>query len=196
MEWDWTTTEYGEAHAGAVGALLADGTEPGPAYFDTGSGPEVHSTTHWSAYDGQLGQPRAAALRAACACGWRGPAEYPLDWDAIGDKPLDEAGIDLAGPLGDWTAHLAVVRETVVPLPPTLDNLLQRLTDHLESMTGDAPLAALRAAAVLERVAAQITEDAADILSDGSMTAEQLATALGTTETKAMMILLRGRDDW
>ncbi|WP_405786562.1 ISL3 family transposase [Streptomyces sp. NBC_00029] len=49
------------------------------------------STRHWSAYDGRYRRPRADALRAVCACGRRGAAEYPLDWATIGDRPLYEA---------------------------------------------------------------------------------------------------------
>ncbi|WP_406083478.1 hypothetical protein [Streptomyces virginiae] len=108
--------EFGDVHAGAAGVLIGGG-EPGPVYFDVGSGPNVPSTTHWTAYDGRSRRPRAEALRAVCACGWRGAAEYPLDWATIGDRPLYEADVDLAGPLADWTAHLSVVRDRAVPLP-------------------------------------------------------------------------------
>ncbi|MFD9744712.1 hypothetical protein ACFWX5_14350 [[Kitasatospora] papulosa] len=78
MEWDWQTVEFGGVHAGAVGVLIG-GSVPGPVYFDVGSGPHVPSTTHWTVYDGRLRRPRAEALRAVCACGWQGAAEYPLD---------------------------------------------------------------------------------------------------------------------
>ncbi|MFE2475223.1 hypothetical protein [Streptomyces sp. NPDC059389] len=99
MEWDWWTVEFGDAHAGAVGVHV--GGEPGPAYFGIGSGPDVPSTTHWTACDGRATRPRAEALRASCACGWRGAAEYPLDWDEAGDQLLHEADVDLIGPLAD-----------------------------------------------------------------------------------------------
>ncbi|MET9694424.1 hypothetical protein ABZY81_39450 [Streptomyces sp. NPDC006514] len=87
------------------------------------------STTHWSAYDGRARRPRAEALRAVYACGWRGPAQYGLDWDVIGDRPLYEADVYLAGPLADWTAHLSVVREAAVPLPERLVELLVEVTE-------------------------------------------------------------------
>ncbi|MFJ6054460.1 hypothetical protein [Streptomyces sp. NPDC092307] len=57
--------------------LLADGSEPEPG--DAGSGGHMPSSTEWHAYDGRFGRPKAAILRGACACGWRGAAEYPLD---------------------------------------------------------------------------------------------------------------------
>ncbi|MFJ3520457.1 MULTISPECIES: hypothetical protein [unclassified Streptomyces] len=82
-----------------TGSVLVGGREPGPVYFDVGSGPNVPSTTHWSAYDGRARRPRAETLRAVCACGWRSAAQYPLDWDTIGNQPLYEADIDLTGPL-------------------------------------------------------------------------------------------------
>ncbi|MET9959638.1 hypothetical protein ABZ128_11320 [Streptomyces sp. NPDC006326] len=160
-EWDWTTAEFGDAHAGAVGVLLADGSEPGPVYFDIGSGSHVPSSTHWSVYDGHFGRPLAAALRAACACGWRAPAEYPLDWEKIGEQRLHEADIDLTGPLADWTAHLSVIRHTTAPLPESLAALLVQLADQLQSTATDSPLAALRALGVLERPTARAGQEAA-----------------------------------
>ncbi|MFF3956579.1 hypothetical protein ACFYY1_25680 [Streptomyces sp. NPDC001890] len=39
------TEEFGGEHEGRPGALLADGTEPGPAYLDSGSGSTVHRST-------------------------------------------------------------------------------------------------------------------------------------------------------
>ncbi|MCX4808889.1 MULTISPECIES: hypothetical protein [Streptomyces] len=45
VEGDWWTVEFGDAHAGAVGVLVGGG-EPGPVYFDVGSGPNVPSTKH------------------------------------------------------------------------------------------------------------------------------------------------------
>ncbi|MFE2165886.1 hypothetical protein ACFXB3_12580 [Streptomyces sp. NPDC059447] len=110
VEWEWWTVEFGDAYAGAVGVLV-DGGEPEPVYFDVGSGSQVPSTTHWSAYDGRHRHPRAEALRAVCACGWRGAAEYPLDWATIGDQPVYETDVDLTGPLADWDAHLSLVRD-------------------------------------------------------------------------------------
>ncbi|MFE9482860.1 hypothetical protein ACFYNM_30140 [Streptomyces spororaveus] len=67
VEWDWWTVDFGDAHAGAVGVLVG-GSELGPVYFDVGSGSDVPSTRHWSAYDGRYRRPCAEALRAVCAC--------------------------------------------------------------------------------------------------------------------------------
>ncbi|MFD8789685.1 hypothetical protein [Streptomyces vinaceus] len=87
--------------------LLSDGTEPGPVYCDVGSGPDVPSSTEWHAYGGRRGRPRAVLLRGSCSCGWRGSAEYRLDWGRLArDQPLYEADIDLSGPIGDYEAHV------------------------------------------------------------------------------------------
>ncbi|MFF1779958.1 hypothetical protein [Streptomyces virginiae] len=193
VEWDWWTVEFGDAHAGAVGVLVGGG-EPGPVYFDVGSGPNVPSTRHWSAYDGRYRRPRAEALRAVCACGWRGAAEYPLDWAAVGDRPLYEAEVDLAGPLADWNAHLSLVHDKAAPFPEPLAALLVEITERLTATTEDAPLAALRAVGVLERIAARVGREAAGVLAEDGVSAEAVATGLGTTHSKALMLLLTARD--
>ncbi|WP_406739526.1 hypothetical protein OG365_39760 (plasmid) [Streptomyces sp. NBC_00853] len=193
VEWDWWTVDFGDAHAGAVGVLIGGG-EPGPVYFDVGSGSEVPSTRHWSAYDGRYRRPRAEALRAVCACGWRGAAEYSLDWATVGDRPLYEADVDLAGPLADWSAHLSVIREAAVPLPETLDALLVEMAERLTATAEDAPLAALRAAGVLERIASRVGREAAGVLCDDGLSAEAVATGLGTTYSKALVMLLAAQD--
>ncbi|MFB6578533.1 hypothetical protein ACFCYC_14080 [Streptomyces sp. NPDC056402] len=193
VEWDWWTVDFGDEHAGAVGVLVGGG-EPGPVYFDVGSGSDVPSTRHWSAYDGRYRRPRAEVLRAVCACGWRGAAEYPLDWATVGDRPLYEADVDLTGPLADWTAHLSVVREAAVPLPEPLTALLVEIAERLNVTAAGAPLAALRAAAMLERIAAQVGREAASALCDDGLSAETVATGLGTSYSKALVMLLTAQD--
>ncbi|MFI1652278.1 hypothetical protein ACH4XT_35835 [Streptomyces avidinii] len=193
VEWDWWTVDFGDAHAGAAGGLVG-GSEPGPVYFDVGSGPDVPSTTHWSAYDGRARRPRAETLRAVCACGWRSAAQYPVDWNATGDHPLYEADVDLTGPLADWTAHLSVVRDGAVPLPEPLAALLIEMTEQLTATATDVPLAALRVAGVLERIAARVSRETAAALCDDGMSAEAVATALGTTRSKALVLLLTSQD--
>ncbi|MER6449243.1 hypothetical protein [Streptomyces venezuelae] len=193
MEYDWWTAEFGDVHAGAAGVLVG-GKEPGPVYIDIGSGPNILSTTHWTAYGGQGGHPRAEAIRATCACGWRGTAHYPVDWTAIGDQPLHQADIDLTGPLTDWTAHLSAVRDAAVPLPTPLTALLAEITEQLNTTAVNDPLAALRAAGFLERIATRATQEAAAAVRDDGIHAETLATALATTRTKALVLLLTAQD--
>ncbi|MEY2233787.1 hypothetical protein [Streptomyces sp. BF23-19] len=77
------------------------------------------------------------------ACGWRGPAQYGLARDMIGDRPLYEADVDLAGPLADRTAHSSVVREAAaVPLPELLAVLLAEVPSRLSL----SPTCCMRAA--------------------------------------------------
>ncbi|WP_405435078.1 hypothetical protein OG373_40920 [Streptomyces avidinii] len=127
-------------------------------------------------------------------CGWRGAAEYPLDWDTIGDRPLYEADVDLGGPLADWTAHLSVVRDNAVLLPERLAELLVEMAGQLNTTAADAPLAALHAAGVLERIAARVGRETAGVLCDDGMSAEAVATALGITRSKALVLLLADQD--
>ncbi|MGW6843847.1 hypothetical protein [Streptomyces sp. NPDC054958] len=157
-------------------------------------GPDIPSTRHWSAYDGRHRRPRAEVLRGVCACGWRGAAEYPLDWTDVGDRPLYEADVDLTGPLADWNAHLSLVRDKAAPLPEPLATLLVEITERLTATTEDAPLAALRAVGVLERIAARVGREAAGVLAEDGVSAEAVATGLGTTRSKALMLLLTARD--
>ncbi|WP_405835040.1 hypothetical protein [Streptomyces sp. NBC_00105] len=74
-----------------------------------------------------------------------------------------------------------VVREAAVPLPGPLAALLVEMADQLTATAADAPLAALRAAGVLERIAARVSRAAAGALCDDGLSAEAVATALGTT---------------
>ncbi|EST31273.1 hypothetical protein [Streptomyces niveus] len=37
----WYAEEFGSSHEGRAGVLLADGSEPGPVYPDTGSGADI-----------------------------------------------------------------------------------------------------------------------------------------------------------
>ncbi|MFE6085979.1 hypothetical protein [Streptomyces virginiae] len=77
--------------------------------------------------------------------GWRGAAEYPLDWAAVGDRPLYEAEVDLAGPLAD--------------------------------LGGTAPRAA-----------------GGPLGRGRGVYAEAVATGLGITRSKALMLLLTAQD--
>ncbi|MER7826986.1 hypothetical protein ABTX85_31005 [Streptomyces sp. NPDC096097] len=180
----------GAAHEGSVGVLLADGTEPGPVYFDVGSGPHVPSSTRWHAYDGRYGRPRAAVLRGSCSCGWRGAAEYPLDWAALpDDKPLYEVDVDLCGPIADYEAHLSVIRDGTVPLPAELTALLTDLVGRLDVLAVEEPLVALKALADLRYVIARTGQDAAYELGALDIPLGQIATALGTSEAAARTYL-------
>ncbi|MFB6577402.1 hypothetical protein ACFCYC_08160 [Streptomyces sp. NPDC056402] len=64
------------------------------------------------------------------------------------------------------------------------------ITEQLTATTADAPLAALRAVALLERIAARVGWEAAGALAEGGVSAETVATGLGTTRSKALVLLL------
>ncbi|MFE3557841.1 hypothetical protein ACFXKW_23670 [Streptomyces sp. NPDC059193] len=180
----------GAAHEGSVGVLLADGSEPGPVYFDVGSGSYVPSSREWHVYDGRFGRPRAAVLRGSCSCGWRGVAEYPLDWSTLSkDKPLYEADVDLSGPIADHDAHLSVIRDAAVQLPAELTELLTELVRRLGTLAVEDPLVALKALADLRYVIAQAGQEAAGEAIAGEVPIEQVATALGTSEAAARSYL-------
>ncbi|WP_158754891.1 hypothetical protein [Streptomyces sp. NRRL F-2580] len=68
------------------------------------------------------------------------------------------------------------------------------MADQLTATAADAPLAALRAAGVLERVAARVVRETAGALCDAGMSAETVATGLGTTRSKALVLLLAAQD--
>ncbi|WP_405435578.1 hypothetical protein OG373_02850 [Streptomyces avidinii] len=77
-----------------------------------------------------------------------------------------------------------------MPLPERLAALLAEVAGQLTAMAAEAPLAALRAAGVLERIAARVSRETAGVLCDDGMPAEAVATALGTTRSKALVLLL------
>ncbi|MEU3909847.1 hypothetical protein [Streptomyces sp. NPDC029721] len=179
----WTAEEFGASHEGWAGALLADGTEPGPVCLDPGNGSGFRQTREWWAYNGVLNRPRAAAARAACACGWRGAAHYPIDLGGADPAGLYEQVID--GPRDDWERHLDEVEARTVPLPAVLADLLERLEDQLNNLAGQAPVAALKAVAALERVTRSVARDAAYIAEADDLSWESIGTGLGISEKEA-----------
>ncbi|MCC0100663.1 hypothetical protein K7B10_39115 [Streptomyces flavotricini] len=129
-------------------------------------------------------------LRGSCSCGWRGAAEYPLDWTTLaGDHPLYEADVDLSGPIGDYEAHVSVVRDAAVPLPAELTGLLTELVRQLDVLAVEEPLVVLKALADLRYVIGQTGQDAAYELAALDVPLEDVATALGTSETAARTYL-------
>jgi hypothetical protein len=100
---EWQSEQFGAAHEGRAAAVLADGSEPEPVYFDIGSGGSMHRTSDWWVYDGTLRAPLATGLRAACSCSWRGTTRYPVDWDDV--DPHGPHLYDTSGPKSDWAQH-------------------------------------------------------------------------------------------
>ncbi|AWZ06097.1 MULTISPECIES: hypothetical protein [unclassified Streptomyces] len=187
----WTTEEFGSSHAGAVGVLLADGTVPGPVYFDSASGGGGEAVSQWNVYDGHSDRvPRAAALRAVCSCGWSGP-EHRLDWEAVAGQDLVEGGDEQADACEqDWDGHTVQVEATTVPLPDTVTTLLEQLEQEIDKLTRTSPVAAVRAARRLEVTAERVGYWAARGTA-GDLDAVQAATALGLDEDAARKLMAR-----
>ena len=179
----WRTEEFGSSHEGLAGAVLADGSEPKPVFPDTGSGGHMHQTTEWWAYDGNLSRPRAEEVRGACSCGWRGATRYPIDWTQRDHEGLHD--LDTSGPRDDWAQHIADVEARSLPLPSELDDLLERLTNQLDALTTEAPLAALKAVAALERVTGRVGREAAYAVEAEELSGAVISEALGLTEKDA-----------
>ncbi|MGW2181871.1 hypothetical protein ACWCXX_28005 [Streptomyces sp. NPDC001732] len=180
----WETEEFGAEHEGRPGVLLADGTEPGPVYFDTGSGPTMHASTDWWVYDGTFRAPAATEMRGACSCGWRGTARYPLDWQEV-DRRRPYL-FDTSGPENDRDTHIAEVQAGTVPVPPDVTALIDQLGKRLIRLVDEEPLAAVRAAATLERLTKQATTDVAfDIDTPGGPSWDEVGRALGISTRAA-----------
>ncbi|WP_051833581.1 hypothetical protein [Streptomyces katrae] len=128
-------------------------------YLDPGSGSDFHETREWWAYSGILNRSRVAGARGACQCGWRGAATYPIDWEAA-DAPGGYEPV-IEGPQEDWEQHIDEVEARTVPLPTELAELLDRVGEHLNTRTGQAPVAALKAVSALETLTRQVARDAA-----------------------------------
>ncbi|WP_434597933.1 hypothetical protein [Streptomyces sp. A5-4] len=171
--------------------LLSDGAVPSPVFFAMSSGGGGQSVSEWSVYDGRdFHGPRAAALRAVCSCGWTGP-ERTLDWEAIGDRDLADAGGGAASTCTlDWDAHTVEVGRLAIPLPETVTSLLTQLQEEIEKLAKTSPLAALRAARRLEVTAVEVAYwPAHDARQDA--TPGQAATALGLNEDAARKLMAR-----
>ncbi|MER8237552.1 hypothetical protein [Streptomyces sp. NPDC094049] len=182
-----------ESHVGAVGVLLADGSEPGPVFYDLGSGGSVHQSTDWRSYDGEFGHPRAVSMRGRCACGWRGSPVYPIDWAEVGELG-DPDAYDVSGPYGDWAAHLDEVSARVVVLPEELVVALKRVREEMDRLfLGEgAYVRVLRTCGELEAIVVAAGPEAVRFLASGEDgEVPRVAEALGMTEEAARVRLAR-----
>ncbi|MGW0585087.1 hypothetical protein ACWD25_56555 [Streptomyces sp. NPDC002920] len=181
------TEQFGQSHEGIAGAVLAGGDEPKPVYMDFGSGADSGVTTgEWWAYDGDAGRPRAAAYRAACSCGWRG-ATRPIDWAQLEEDP--QSDLNTGDAYRDWSEHIRAVERRTVPLPDELTHLMGQLEEQLAFLAEQAPVAALRAATALERITADIAQEAAYAIQEDEVPWETIGTALGLSPSRAESLL-------
>ncbi|MFD7499567.1 hypothetical protein [Streptomyces sp. NPDC059850] len=183
----WETTEFGSSHEGKPAAVLADGSEPKPVYYDAGSAGTAHAMSDWWIYDGTRRAPQAAHLRGSCGCGWRGEGLYPIDWDQVVDARFD---IEISGPQNDWKQHIEEVRARSVPMPTELEALLTQVEEQLSDLAVEAPVAALKGVAILERVTQRIGREAAYGAEADKTSWEEIGQALGLDEKTARSRLL------
>ncbi|MET9437543.1 hypothetical protein [Streptomyces sp. NPDC006551] len=178
------------AHEGAVGVLLPDGSEPGPVFFDMGSGGSFHKSADWWVYDGTFRAPLAERMRAKCACGWRADTSYPIEWDQV--QRRGPYTYDTSAVAADWAAHLDDVEARSVPLPAEVADLLTKLSERLQSLVDDSPLATLKAVNELEVIVELVGPQVARIAMYGDeIPWPRIAEGLGTTETDARSRLHR-----
>ncbi|MFD4906956.1 hypothetical protein [Kitasatospora purpeofusca] len=188
----WTTDEFGSSHEGAIGVLLPDGTVPEPAFFPLSSGAGGQTTSEWSVYDGRFSlTPKAHALRAVCSCGWTG-TEYPLDWAQIGEQNLRVAARELAEEceMEWWDRHTTTVEKSAIAVPEDITDLLRLVSEKIEKLAQQSPLAAVRAARLLEVTAVRSSYwPAHDVRAKTSP--EEAGAALGLNEDDTVHLLAR-----
>ncbi|UXX97054.1 hypothetical protein N7U49_44710 [Streptomyces sp. AD2-2] len=178
----WRSEEFGASHEGIVGAVLADGSEPKPVYLEVGSGRCGFETREWWAYNGWLGRPKATGRRASCACGWRGQ-NRPIDWEQVDGHDLDD--LDTSDAYDDWCEHIHAVERRTIPLPEELSGLMEQLEERLGALAEAAPVAALKAVAMLERMAGRVGKEAAYGVQADDVSGEALGKALGLSVDSA-----------
>ncbi|WP_217208757.1 hypothetical protein [Streptomyces sp. AC550_RSS872] len=181
----WTTEQFHKTHEGRAAAVLADGSEPKPMLFDSGSGANFHETSDWWVYDGESRAPLATDLRGACSCGWRGTTLHPIDWSRVERDHVYVHVPDSPGPHRDWAEHIREVEARAVPLPEDLADLLERLDERLSTLADDAPVAALKAVARLERITLRISREATYNVDTDEVSWDTIGTALGTSADEA-----------
>ncbi|MFB7776218.1 hypothetical protein [Streptomyces bauhiniae] len=181
----WKHAVFGPSHAGYVGAVLANGTEPEPVHLDPGSGANFQETREVWAYTGMGNRPAAAGARACCACGWRGPT-LPLDGAELADGTETDPRPDTEPFYEDWLAHTEAIEQQTVPLPRALRELLEQLDNQLTNLAMDAPAAALKAVDAVDRLAQHIGWLAArNVNAETPEQLEALSTALGVAPSEA-----------
>ncbi|MFM9372778.1 hypothetical protein [Streptomyces sp. Da 82-17] len=88
---------------------------------------------------------------------------------------------------------MADVEARTVPLPDDLTALLARIDEQLDRLTHDAPLAALKAVAALERTTQRFGGRAAAYVDADEIPDETLTAGLGLTADDVRARLLRYR---
>ncbi|MFC9245634.1 hypothetical protein ACFT7S_16900 [Streptomyces sp. NPDC057136] len=128
----------------------------------------------------------AGRVRAAGA----GTPDTPFDWEIVDRR--SPYLFDTTGPESDWNTHITDVKSRTVPVPVDLTALLDQVEERLATLVADEPLAALRAAAALERLTQRVATDAAySVDAVAQPPWHTIAQALGISEKAALSRLTR-----
>ncbi|RPK79456.1 hypothetical protein EES47_29540 [Streptomyces sp. ADI98-12] len=187
----WQAEQFGEAHQGYAGAVLADGSDPKPVFFDTGSAANMQSSLEWWAYDGKAARPLAVGMRAHCACGWRAAQAHTISWDQVAADGVELT--DTSGPAADWEQHIDAVEAEAAVVPPELVGMIDQLGAGLEDLADLKPLTALRVVAKLERLTARIGGVAARNVEADGLEDATVARSLGIPAPAARSRVARYR---
>jgi hypothetical protein len=174
MEW---VDESGR-HTGYVVAVLQDGLEPAPV--PGGRKP-------WWFYNGADG-PRAAAVRGACECGWRGTQTHPI---TRGDDEATEGTDRPVGPAADWDAHVIAAEGAV---PYDVEQMLTALQRRITELSATQPVTALRVAARVEQAAPGYSLDAVRAARRALVSWDTIGNAFGTSRQTVHMRYARHLD--
>ncbi|MGP3691179.1 hypothetical protein ACTVZO_42035 [Streptomyces sp. IBSNAI002] len=180
----WHSDDLPEGHEGYVVAVLADGTEP-PAIRTPRKAADGREYTGensaWWLYDGREGRPRAFAVKAGCACGWRSTDMFPVDFQDWEATDGFEAG---DGPWAAWEAE-HVGRLVGGRIPDDVADTIERLRVQLAALADSRPLAAVEAAARVEKLGtARLQQAVTSAVRDGASWTS-IGTATGTTRQAA-----------
>jgi hypothetical protein len=175
MEW---VDESGR-HTGYVTAVLADGREPAPS-------PEGRKP--WWSYNGADG-PRAAGVRGACECGWRGTQTHPI---VRGDDEVTEGYEERTGPFADWEYHVTATEGAV---PYDVEQMLAALQRRIKELSEQQPVTALRVAARVEEAAPGYSRDAVHAARRALVSWEAIGRAFGSSRQTVHARFARHLDD-
>ncbi|MFF9733723.1 hypothetical protein ACF1GX_30390 [Streptomyces albidoflavus] len=180
----WQTEQFGSDHEGYPVAVMSDGTEPAPIQQEVslpGGGTATSPNSGWWLYDGQDGRPRAFAVRAGCACGWRSPEMFPVDFEDHDETDGFEYG---GGPYKAWDRqHIAPLLGTTVP--DELADAIATVRRMLDGLATSRPLAAVAAAADVEKLGTASLQRAVTAVRDSHGSWEEIGQALGTSRQAA-----------
>ncbi|MEU3405064.1 hypothetical protein ABZ766_14150 [Streptomyces sp. NPDC006670] len=158
-------------HEGRVVAVLADGLEAAPVAALDGS-------TYWWDSDGTVSE-RAAAVKAACCCGWRAADTHPVVW---GDVEATEGEHTRTGPFADWEYHVTTAEGL---LPHDVEEMLTALQDRIGELSHTRPVTALRAVARLQDTLPALAIETVRHARTSLVTWEAIGAALGCTRQSA-----------